>query len=210
MMKPADASPRDRSASHLDWLTASLLVVSLAINVVLGIRLMVVRGQPAGTQAAPAGPAVGDLLPPIDARRAGAGREVLSFDADGRPTLVYVFAPGRGWCARNANNAKVLFTAARDSYRIVALSLGADVGQSSADFPGHVAVLSAPSPAMRAAYHLGSTPTTLVVSPSGRVLKAWMGAFTGTSKKEVESYFNVTLPGLDRAATAVPTSGGNR
>ena len=38
---------------------------------------------------------------------------------------------------------------------------------------------------------LGATPQTLVISPQGRVLKSWRGAYTGTVQEEVEAYFKV-------------------
>ena len=46
----------------------------------------------------------------------------------------------------------------------------------------------------RSIYHLGGTPDTIVVSSDGKVIKHWQGAYVGSTKYEVESYFNVTLP----------------
>ena len=46
------------------------------------------------------------------------------------------------------------------------------------------------------AYKLGGTPQPLVVSPEGKVLKNWKGAYTGGQESEVESFFQVKLPGL--------------
>lgn len=45
-------------------------------------------------------------------------------------------------------------------------------------------------------YKLGATPQTIVVSPEGKVIKNWMGAYSGDKAREVEEYFNVRLPGL--------------
>ncbi|MGE0887721.1 MAG: hypothetical protein AB7P14_29725 [Blastocatellales bacterium] len=42
---------------------------------------------------------------------------------------------------------------------------------------------------------LGSTPQTIVISPEGKVLKNWVGAY-GSSKPEIEAYFGVQLPGI--------------
>ena len=44
--------------------------------------------------------------------------------------------------------------------------------------------------------HLGATPQTLVVSADGTVLRNWLGAFTDEIGTEVESLFDVDLPGL--------------
>ena len=43
---------------------------------------------------------------------------------------------------------------------------------------------------------LGSTPQTIVVSPEGKVLKVWTGAYDDKLKSEIEDYFGTQLPGL--------------
>jgi hypothetical protein len=159
---------------------------------------LAVRSPPSATMRAeaPSGPSVGDTLPPIHAKRLGSGRERVSYSSDGRPTLVYVFGPTYSWCARNEDNALALFSRVKDSHHVVALSLAADAGDSAKRFPGHVAVYVDPAAELYGPYHLGATPATLVVSPSGRVLKSWIGAYGGTVQKEVEAYFRLRLPGL--------------
>jgi hypothetical protein len=49
-------------------------------------------------------------------------------------------------------------------------------------------------------YRLGGTPATIVVSPQGVILKTWVGAYDGTVKGQIESYFNAHLPGLTATA----------
>ena len=43
---------------------------------------------------------------------------------------------------------------------------------------------------------LGSTPQTIVVSPSGRVMANWVGAYGPDLKPKIEGFFRVRLPGL--------------
>ena len=50
-----------------------------------------------------------------------------------------------------------------------------------------------------AAYHLGGTPTTIVVSAEGKLLREWKGAYMGNSKREIEEYFGVSIPGVAQA-----------
>lgn len=180
----------------------ALLAVSLVTNVVLGMTVLRLAGRASPSAAMRAeraqAPAIGTLLPSLDAHGMGGGRELLTFEPGGRPTLLYVFAPTCRWCARNLDNVKAVFAAAQDTHRIVALSLAPEVGASVKDFPTHVRVLVQPSPAAYEPYRLGSTPMTLVISPEGRVLKTWVGAYTGEIGKEVESQFAVRLPGLVR------------
>jgi hypothetical protein len=52
------------------------------------------------------------------------------------------------------------------------------------------------SPETLKTYKLGGTPQTIVVSPDGRVLKDWVGAYAGDQKSQVEAFFHVSLPGL--------------
>ena len=47
---------------------------------------------------------------------------------------------------------------------------------------------------------LGRTPQTIVVSPEGKILKVWMGAYVEEMRPEVEAYFGVQLPGLTSAS----------
>ena len=40
------------------------------------------------------------------------------------------------------------------------------------------------------------TPATFLISPDGRIAKAWHGAYDGKVKAEIEMTLNVRLPGL--------------
>lgn len=43
---------------------------------------------------------------------------------------------------------------------------------------------------------MGPTPHTILISPDGKVIKNWIGSFEGNYKKDIEQYFNLTLPGV--------------
>jgi len=45
-------------------------------------------------------------------------------------------------------------------------------------------------------YRLGGTPMTIVVSPEGRILNDWSGAYAEATRFEVESFFSTKLPGI--------------
>jgi hypothetical protein len=47
---------------------------------------------------------------------------------------------------------------------------------------------------------MGGTAQTLVMSPTGELLRNWFGAYTGNIQKELEEYFSVQLPGTSEAA----------
>jgi hypothetical protein len=65
-----------------------------------------------------------------------------------------------------------------------------------------VPVYSNLSPETLKTYKLASTPQTIVISPEGKILQNWVGAYGGTQKSQVEACFHTTLPGL----IAVPES----
>ncbi len=46
---------------------------------------------------------------------------------------------------------------------------------------------------------LGPTPQTIVISPQGKVLKSWVGAYHDKTQREVETEFGVLLPGLPQS-----------
>jgi hypothetical protein len=76
-------------------------------------------------------------------------------------------------------------------YRVVLLSL--EPGDFS-DYGGRDNVLLVTANTRRA-LKLGATPQTLVVSPAGKVLQNWSGAY-GDNAKQVESALHIVLPGL--------------
>jgi hypothetical protein len=81
--------------------------------------------------------------------------------------------------------------------RIIGLSLSEE---ALADYVAKnelkLSVYSGLSTETKEAYKLSGTPQTIVVSPEGRVLQNWMGAYVGNQKSEVEAFFHVSLPDL--------------
>jgi hypothetical protein len=43
-----------------------------------------------------------------------------------------------------------------------------------------------------------------VISPEGKVLQDWAGAYVGDQKSEVEAFFHVSLPGLKELPKVEP------
>jgi peroxiredoxin len=198
-------SGTDTRASRADWVVLLLLGLSLVGNISLGVAVLRFSGQQAPAQASraardqpPPPPKVGETLPALEAHRFGGPDESMEFGSGQRPTVFYVFSPDCKWCARNLDNVRQVVSAAKDTHRIVGISLDPEVGEYlnrvRFDFPVYVK----PSAAVFTAYRLGPTPLTLVVSPEGKVLKSWVGAYLGDSKKEVEEYFKVKLPGVSK------------
>jgi len=173
-----------------------LLVTSIIVNVCLATRVRSLLSQdpgPAGKQALKAG----TLVPPLTVNRLDGKSAVINYSSADEPTVLYVFRPGCSWCARNLPNLAELIEKAGSSYRFVGLSLTTDgleryVADNHLEFP----IYSNLSAEARRVYGLGGTPQTIVISPEGRVMKNWLGAYVGGQKSQVEGFFRVSLPGL--------------
>jgi peroxiredoxin len=173
------------------------LAVSVVLNVLLAHRvqsLTVVQSEAVAERLLK----LGATVPPIQARRLGANQqEVIAYQGTNQPTVLYILTPTCVWCARNMDNFKTLLDRERGQYRFIGLSLSEQtlpdyVGKNELKLP----VYSGLSPETLKIYKLGSTPQTVVISPEGKVLKDWVGAYVGKQKSEVEAFFHVTLPGL--------------
>jgi len=172
------------------------LVLSVGLNVLLAHRVRSVT-EVQRTRVGDRLLKVSTTVPPISAKRLGAHQELISYKDANQPTVLYVFAPPCSWCARNLDNFKTLLDKEGGHYRFIGLSL------SEVTLPEYVAknslklpVYSDLSPETLKTYKLGSTPQTIVISPEGKVLQDWAGAYVGDQKSQVEAFFHVTLPGI--------------
>jgi peroxiredoxin len=142
---------------------------------------------------------VGADVSPIEDKDINGNSVSISYSNINQPTILYIFTPKCIWCARNLKNVKALANETKGNYRFVGLSLSKNnlkeyVAANSIDF---VIYTDIPSSVV-AAYKLGGTPQTIVISPSGKVVKNWFGAYQESIASEVESYFKIRLPGLEQ------------
>jgi hypothetical protein len=125
------------------------------------------------------------------------GRYVsLKFDDTTKPTVLYVFAPSCRWCKRNSASMRALVDQMGQQYRFIGISLyGGDVQEFLKNSNSGISTYyTDPTDGSVAKYKLFSTPTTLVISPEGKVLRFWVGAYVGDTKSEIERFFSVQLP----------------
>jgi peroxiredoxin len=185
-------------ATRYDWILLGILAVSLSVNVVLAVGMArLAKSTPAPNAAGLRRTVpIGTVLPPLHAQRLNAAREIVRYESSDRPILLYVFTPSCQWCARNLANIHAVVTSATDRYRVIGLSLDPAVKDYVDEVGFNFPVYVGPSPEVIEAYGLGSTPHTLVIAPSGKLLKSWIGAFTGSQADDIEAFFGVRLPGL--------------
>jgi hypothetical protein len=194
--------PRPRPS--FDPLLLGCLLVSLAVNVGLGLQWR----NSIAEEPQPVTPAVRDLaegarVPPV-VGRSPAGDPMRIDVASGKPLVLYVFTPRCGWCAQNLENVRTLAAAAGDRYRLVGLSLDDDVAAYLTRERLTFDVVVGVPGATLAALAVRGTPQTLVISPEGRLLKDWHGAWRGALGQQVEQFFGLTLPGLVAGSPAPP------
>ncbi len=139
----------------------------------------------------------GTTISPFQVRDIGGNFHVIGFDKPKpRPTIFYVLRPGCAWCKRNSANFAFLASRVSGEYDVIGLSLvsaGLDdfVRREDIRFPVYTDV----SPATRTLYRLGSTPETIVVSSTGKVVKSWIGAYAQDPvRSDVERFFSLRFP----------------
>ena len=190
-------APR-RSRRIVFIVTFVALSVSVTLNVLLAHR---VRSLTYARSASMAEYQlkVGTTVPPITAKRLDGDQDqdAISYRSTNEATVLYVFTPSCVWCARNLDNLKALLDQKSSQYRVIGVSLSEQgLAEYLAKNELKLPVYSGLSPETLKTYKLGSTPQTIVISPEGKVLQDWVGAYVGDQKAQVEAFFHVRLPGL--------------
>jgi peroxiredoxin len=138
---------------------------------------------------------VGTVVPVIRGRSVGTAGP-LDYGDVNIPTVLYVFTPQCSWCKKNLDNLRVLIDSSNSRYRVIGISLNNKdleeyLEKEHLRFPVYTDIPES----TKAAYRLGGTPTTIVISPSSRVLKLWHGAYQESIRQEIDDYLKVKLPG---------------
>lgn len=164
------------------------LIVSLCMNIAYKQRLGAIEARLA-TAPQPGGVLQLQRLQTRDGRIID-----LADAASGVPTILYYFSPSCGWCERNWSSVSVLEKETRGRYRFIALAETSDLRATRATHNLEFDVVGGLKASDRQALGFMGTPQTVVISPEGRVLRTWTGAYGARVREEVEAYFNVGLP----------------
>jgi peroxiredoxin len=187
------------SRLHVVALTV-MLAASVALNVMPALKIRDLTGMQNALRAEHE-LEVGAVVPSITAKRLDGKSETITYADSTRPTVLYVFTPQCVWCARNLDNLKTLVDRKGRDYRFIGISLSKEglekyVANHQLTFPIYTEI----SKEAGEAYEMGGTPQTVVISPQGKVLQSWPGAYAGDQKSQVEKYFDITLPGIQPAS----------
>ena len=184
---------------RLFLILVALLGASVTVNVGLGAYTF---KHLSGSAPAAAARVEGTTAAPIVARN-DAG-QIQTVDFLGKKTVIYVLSPNCGWCARNTKNITALWQQRRTEYQFVGLSTTATGLQEYLRMnPLPFSVITAEGETLQK-YGRTGTPSTIVVSEGGIILKKWNGAFA-RSLPAVEKYFGVRLPGISDAQETTRT-----
>jgi len=194
-LQTAATEPKRRAAVYAPLFL--LLALSSAVNTALAWKVMSLRQVILYLKSEHMLKA-GMTVPPLEGKTVDGSSTMVKYDEVSVPTILYVFSPSCGWCARNIENLRKLQQGTSGRYRLVGVSLSgrdlkAYIERERLTFPIYTDVPEA----LRQRYRLGGTPHTIVVSTSGKVLQTWMGAFDGEQKTAVEKALRIRLPGLN-------------
>jgi hypothetical protein len=187
--KVVGAAKRFWGSVNMVAVCLSVLALSVTVNLLQAQRLRILDG---GSQDG----TVGARLAHLNVTMPDGRRVPLSSGDAPDGTIIYFYSESCGWCERNRPNVRALRKAVRGRYRFVAVttdprSTGDMQDSDGADLSGTV------SQDTRRAMGLGGTPHTLLLSPDGVVLQSWRGAYSGSTLREVQTYFGLSLPGLE-------------
>jgi hypothetical protein len=172
------------SRGRFDVVLLPLLALSLASNVAV-VGTFVANQKAQGRPDVP----IGTTLKPIAGTIDGGHATTVSYGGD-KPVVLYIFSSTCSWCERNLASISSLSEKAGSRYRFIGISLPSSGKGHSASFNFPVVLTGGGVP-------FRATPQTLVVDAGGRVVKSWMGAYTGNTKTEIEQFFSLKLPNLE-------------
>ena len=186
----------------------AFLGTSVSINVLQGMRIASLEHQ-LESSATRGDLAIGTQVPGLEVTDLMGQPFRIEYQSAKVPTVLYVFSPSCTWCQRNGPALKELANGIRGHYRLIGISLSTDgvaefIKAHQMDFP----VYSSPQAESASVYHLGATPETIVLSPSGTVLAAWRGAYVAAARTLVEKYFSVHLPDQEPHVWSEPRKSG--
>ncbi|MCC7307880.1 MAG: TlpA family protein disulfide reductase [Acidobacteria bacterium] len=187
--------PNSRQNFFLLLSILALLCASVALNVALATKLRSLTTKLSTLESESR--AEGTLVPDqVEVKNLDGEIVAIPFSKD-RHTIVYVFSPSCAWCEKNLANFSTLYEKNKGKFDFLGISSSSKNIRTYADSHGlDFPVFTSPSLETIDALKLGGTPHTIVVSNERSILKSWKGAYLGSTKSEIEAYFDLELPGV--------------
>ena len=175
----------------LSWTLLVLLSTSVGINALQARRIRKFIEPSSGAVSRVGQPAI-----PITGADVNGRPRTFTFDAK-MPSVIYFFSKQCKWCEQNWANVRALAASSRGRFRFVAVAEDSDLAAFVKDRRLEFDVIGGITQAARKAFGFGPTPHTMVVSSQGQITNEWTGAFNGRRQRLIESFFDISLPGLD-------------
>ena len=172
----------------------ALLLASASLILLQAERLWAATGP----QPSPAS-AIGRAVPEIEGYTLD-GQRVSHRLRDGLPTVVYYFTPSCIWCERNWDNLNALTRGTQGRFRILAVTAKRNVVGDLAARQVQAEVIEGVSTPVLASFGFRSAPHLVAISPDGVLTAEWLGAPTPRLQRQIETAFDVLLPGLSPPA----------
>ena len=177
--------------SRAEWsahVALVVLLIAIATNVALALTL---KGRLDGLSPERRSQ-VGQVITAIAAIDESGTTRTVSLIGD-RPTLLYFSRRGCKWCERNQRNVDALGLQASARYRILELSPRGDGPIRGKSFG--VERFEVADSVMQQ-FGAQGTPYMFLLSPEGRIMKAWAGAFGPGLLPIINKTLDVELPGI--------------
>lgn len=192
----SDSKGSQAHTRRTDVFVLLLLLASLSLNVYLGWQVRQAK-TPSSSQQNTFKLSPGMKVESVTAVAVDGKPVTISYEDSDKPTVFYVLSPSCVWCERNQANIDKLAELKGNDFRFIGLSLVEPglkeyLEEHQLRFPTYTRLTSEAINSLG----LGGTPQTIVISPEGRVLKSWRGAYTEQVQPELEEFFQIRLPGL--------------
>jgi hypothetical protein len=173
----------DTNRDRIPPLAAMLtLAASVALNLTLSVKLRdVLRATPSAIER-------GAVLPELALHSGSGGSVHITYGPGERATVFYYYSPTCRWCERNWASVDALIAQVQTRFRFVAVSAAPPPPAILRRLAQSVTIGYGLSPELQRRYGFGGTPHTLVVSPEGRVVQSWVGAYNGDKARGGELF----------------------
>lgn len=171
-----------------------LLFIILVIEIVSGQQAyLLAQNEKSQTKTSSSG-----VAPAIKARTMDNKEILINYGLEKKQTILYVFSPSCSWCTRNWNSVNSLAKNINKNSRFLGLALNANnlqehIKANQVGFPVYKDLSSEAISKLE----LGPAPQTIVISPTGKIIKNWVGGYSGDIQREVEAFFRIKLPGMN-------------
>jgi peroxiredoxin len=182
------------------YLLISLLMLSIILNLFLVFEVKRLKSSLSLIQSETRNHQImiGKSVPSLDVQDLDGKHFSIDYTSVSKPMILYVFSPDCHWCERNLQNIKYLYENTKNQYNFVGLSIEKEsVAKYKEEKDIPFPIFYNPSESNKLEYNFRSSPSTYVISSEGQVLGFWSGAFGNETQKNIESYFGMTLPGLN-------------